>query len=81
MVLCPTRNKTGHFGDISASLSLGLAWKKLNLTQQKHVLTNQKKCTTTQNKHRKLKSPFTTSSLETEWVYSQRKRLSEGVDK
>jgi len=25
--------------------------EKLNLTQQKHTLTNQKKCTTTQNKH------------------------------
>jgi len=35
--------------------ALGLAWKKLNLTQQKHTFTNQKKCTTTQNKHTKLK--------------------------
>jgi len=37
------------------SQSLGLVWKKLNLTQQKHASTNQKKCTTTQNKHKKLK--------------------------
>jgi len=33
-------------------ISLGLVWKKLNLTQQKHAFTNQKKCTTTQNKHK-----------------------------
>jgi len=39
----------------SYSQSLGLVWKKLNLTQQKHTFANQKKCTTTQNKHKKLK--------------------------
>ena len=33
------------------SPSLGLVWKKLNLTQQKHAVTNQEKCTTAQNKH------------------------------
>jgi len=37
----------------SPSQSLGVVWKKLNLTQQKHAFTNQKKCTTTQNKHKK----------------------------
>ena len=45
-----TRHKTGHFGDVSPSQSLGLVWKKLNLTQQKHAFTNQKKCSATQNK-------------------------------
>ena len=33
MVLCPTRHKISHFGDVSPSQSLGLVWKKLNLTQ------------------------------------------------
>jgi len=32
-----------------------LLWKYLNLTQQKHALTNQTKCTTAQNIHKKLK--------------------------
>jgi len=31
--------------------------EKLNLTQQKHVLTNQKKCNTTQNKHKQDAKP------------------------
>jgi len=48
VVLCPTPHKIGHFGDVSRSQSLGLAWKKLNLTQQKHAFTNQMKYTTTQ---------------------------------
>ena len=49
----PTRHKTGHFGDVSPNQSLGLVWKKLNLTQrQKHTFTNQKKSSTTQNKHK-----------------------------
>ena len=37
------------------------AWKKLNLTQQKHAFTSQKKCrllVTTQNKHKKTKARF-----------------------
>jgi len=42
------------------SQSLGLVWKKLNLSQQKHALMNQKKCTTTQNKHKKLKPGLVT---------------------
>ena len=41
VVLRPTRNKIGHFGDVSPSQSLGLAWKKLNSTEQKHTFTNQ----------------------------------------
>ena len=50
-VLCPTQYKTGQFGDVphSPNQSLGLVWRKRNLTQQKHAFTNQKKCTT-QNK-------------------------------
>jgi len=36
---------------------LGKHGKKLNLTQQKHTITNQKKCTT-QNKHKKTKARF-----------------------
>jgi len=51
-VLHPTQPKTGHFGDVPPSQSLGLVWKKLNLTQQKHAFTNHKRCTTTQNKHK-----------------------------
>jgi len=57
-----------------------LAWygKKLNLKQQKHEFNNQKKYTTTQNKHNKTKAMFsllfTTSGLEMEWVYSQKKK-------
>jgi len=47
----PSQHKIGHFG-VSASQSLGLVWKKLNLKQQKHAFTNQKKSTTTQNKHK-----------------------------
>ena len=48
VVLHPTRQKIGHFGDVSPSQSLALIWKKLNPTQQKHAFTNQKKCTATQ---------------------------------
>ena len=55
MVLRPARHKIGHFGDVSPSQSLGMAWKKLNLTQQKHAFTSEKKCTATQNKPKKLK--------------------------
>jgi len=32
MVLLPTGHKIGHFGDVSLSQSLGLVWKKLNVT-------------------------------------------------
>jgi len=32
--LRPTRHKTGHFGDVPVSQSLGLVLEKLNLTQQ-----------------------------------------------
>jgi len=35
VVLRPTRHKIGHFGHVSPSQSLGLVWKKLNVTQQK----------------------------------------------
>jgi len=34
VVLRPTRQKIGHFGDVSPSQSLGLVWKKLNPTPQ-----------------------------------------------
>jgi len=54
-VLCLTWHKTGHFGHIPPRQSLGLVWKKLNLTQQKHAFTDQKKCTITQNKCKKIK--------------------------
>jgi len=77
-VLCSTRHNIGYFGEVSPSQSLGLVWKKTKPNTKKHALINQKKCTTTQNKHKKTKarfrSAFTTSSLETEWVCSQRKR-------
>ena len=33
-VLCPTRNKIGHFGDVLPSQSLGLVLKIINQTQQ-----------------------------------------------
>jgi len=59
--------------------------QKLNLTQQKHAFANQIKCTTTQNKHKKtqklkpgLVAFNTTSSLETERVYSQNQRSVTG---
>ena len=56
MVLRPTRHETGHFGDVSASRSLGFVLKKrLNLTQQKHAFADQNKRTTTQTKREKLK--------------------------
>jgi len=57
-VLYPTRHKTGHFGDVPPSQSLGLVWKKLNLTQQRHTFTNQKKSTTAKNIHKKTKARF-----------------------
>jgi len=39
-VLHPIQHKIGHFGDVLPSQSLGIALKKLNLTQQKHTHTN-----------------------------------------
>jgi len=63
-VLHPTQPKTGHFGDVPPSQSLGLVWKKLNLTQQKHAFTNQKKCTTTQNNQKKLLKPGLVASFD-----------------
>jgi len=53
VVLRLTQHKIGHFGNVSSSQSLGLVWKKLNVTQQKHTFTNRKKCITTENKHKK----------------------------
>jgi len=50
-VLRPTQHKMGHFGDVSQVHLLAWYGKKLNLTQQKHAVTNQEKCTTAQNKH------------------------------
>jgi len=44
----------GPFGDVSPSQSLGLVWKKLNLTQRKHAFINQKQRSTTQNKEKLL---------------------------
>jgi len=40
-VLCPTRHKIGHFGDVLPSQSLGVILKKLNLTQQKQITQEQ----------------------------------------
>jgi len=40
-VLCLTRHKIGHFGDIPSSQSFGLVWKKLNITQQKETTKEQ----------------------------------------
>jgi len=84
VVLHPTKHKIGHFGDISPSRSLGLVWKKLNLTQQKHAFTNEKKCTTTQYKTQKLKLGLVTfmpSGLEIAQVYSQRKDKEKNEEK
>jgi len=54
VVLCPTRHKIGHFGDVIQANLLGW-YGKLNPTQQKHTFANQKKCTITQNKHKQTK--------------------------
>jgi len=51
-----TQNRS--FRRHSQSQSLGLVWKKLNLTRQKHTFTNQKKRKTTQNKHKRTKARF-----------------------
>ena len=40
-VLRPTQHKTGHFGDVLPSQSLGLVLEKLNLTQQKQTTQEQ----------------------------------------
>jgi len=47
--LRPTRHKTGHFGDVPQSQSLGLVLKKLNLIQQRYAVTNQKNYNTNTN--------------------------------
>jgi len=60
-----------------------LTWyeKKLNLTQQKHSFTYQKNVLEHKINRKKNKiqgqSPFTKSGLETERVFSQRKRKEE----
>jgi len=41
--LTSTRHKTGHFGDVLPSQSLGTVLQKLNLTQQKHTYTKYNK--------------------------------------
>jgi len=51
--------------------SPGLVWKKLNLTQQKHVFTNQMKCTTAQNKHKKTKARFSHILWHLAWKRSR----------
>jgi len=40
-VLRPTQHKTGHVGGILPIQSLGVALKKLNLTQQKQTMQEQ----------------------------------------
>jgi len=55
VVLHPTQHKIGHFADICPSQSLGLVWKKLNITQQKDTFTNQKKCIQNKINTKKLK--------------------------
>jgi len=44
VVLRPTRHEISHLGDVSTSQSLGLVWKKLNLTQRlnKNPLLNKR---------------------------------------
>ena len=42
-VLHQTRRKTGHFGDILSSQSLGLVLKKLNITQQMQTFISNRK--------------------------------------
>ena len=76
VVLRPTRHKIIHFGDVSPTV-----WKKLNLAQQKHAFINRKKCTVPVLEHKintkiqsQVSSPFTTSRLETQQIYSRRKR-------
>ena len=41
-VLHPTRHKTGHFGDVLSSQSLGVVLKKLNLTQHGNKIVSAK---------------------------------------
>jgi len=41
MVLRPTQHKTGHFGDVLPTQSLGLVLKKLDLPQQKQQHKNE----------------------------------------
>ena len=69
---------TSTLHNVSPSPSLGLVWKKLNVTQQMHAPTDQKKCNTTQNKHKKTRFSGLLRHLawkvETVWVYFRRKR-------
>ena len=62
MILHTTRHTIDHFRDVSPSQSLGSIRKYVNLTQQKHALTDQKKCTTTQTQknYSHVKFPFST---------------------
>ena len=66
--------KIHHFGEAAPSQSLGLVWKKLNPTQQKHEFTNQKKCKATQKTKARFSRLFATSGLEMMCIYSQWKR-------
>jgi len=57
--------------------------EKLNLTQQKHALTNQKKCTTTKNKHKRTKarfSPFYDNQPGNGAGLFSKEKISKGVD-
>ena len=64
-VLRPTRHKTGHFGDVFPSLSLGLVLKNgnkhNNMHPRKHILQHK----INQNNYYQAWSPPTTSGLET----------------
>ena len=51
VVLCPTRHKIGHFGNISPSQSVGLVWKKAKPNTTKACIHRSKNCTTKQNKY------------------------------
>jgi len=50
----PTRHKTGHFGDVLPSQSLGIVLKKLNLTQQKQTTEEQNSLSWTGKTHKML---------------------------
>jgi len=82
VVLLPTQNKIGHFGDVSPCQSLGLVRKKLNLTQQIHAFTSQKKCATTQDKYKRLKPGlvafYVIRPANTVGLFSKEKMSKEG---
>jgi len=46
-----------------------LGMEKINLTQQKHTLTNQKKCIPTQNKHKTTKARFSRLLRHKAWKW------------